>query len=79
LHPVVYRPTDVPDESKVKVVHREKKYPIDVWPNIMREGIIKAVSDIIGTACHVRESTRYPVQTDAEILIATGKKSKCYR
>jgi hypothetical protein len=55
------------------LVHHEKKYPIEVWPEISRNDLIAAASNIMNGPCHVHESTTFPIKTNDEILSATAQ------
>jgi hypothetical protein len=53
------------------LVHGGRKYPIEVWPDISGENLTIVASNVMGTPCSIHNSTRFPVQTDDEVLNAT--------
>jgi hypothetical protein len=66
--------TDHPQEGEMTaipcLVHHERKFPIEVWPNTTRNDFIIAASNTMNGPCRVHDSTTYPVKTDDEIPIA---------
>jgi hypothetical protein len=72
--------TNHPKEEEMTViphlVHHEHKYPIQIWPDITRNGLIIAASNIMNGPCHVHDSATYSVKTNDEILIVTEQEVK---
>jgi hypothetical protein len=53
------------------LVHRGRKYPIEVWPDVPKESLIQLASNAMGAPVVIHNDTHFPVRTDDEILIAT--------